>query len=233
MSPDVNMAAEMPAAGVAESADVERAGSNGSAAETSWTQPAWKLISLMLSYPDHPDFAELMSEVRDWAEELGATSLAVVANRITSTNVDDLVAEYVQRFDFQSKTCLYLTAHELGDSRKRGLALVALRRMLADAGLFEASLVEGDESELPDYLPLLFEFLAAKPADFDASDLEKRLSRVCQVIYEALPDGSVYQSVMGEALQRLPDTTLPSGGFLFAGHEKADLEELPYPLLYD
>ncbi|KPV44286.1 hypothetical protein AN477_08015 [Alicyclobacillus ferrooxydans] len=138
-----------------------------------------------------------------------------------------LEGEYTRYFDFQSSTCLYLTAHELGDSRKRGLALVALRRMLGTAGF------EEDGTELPDYLPLLFEFLAAKAPDFDTTDLEIRLARVVHVIVQALPENSVYRGALSIAASLLPDASLPEGGFVFANREAADLDELPYPLQYN
>lgn len=39
----------------------------------------------------------------------------------------ELQEHYVETFDYKDKTGLYLTAHELGDSRKRGAALIKLQ----------------------------------------------------------------------------------------------------------
>ncbi|MEJ1715085.1 hypothetical protein SMA37_26085, partial [Escherichia coli] len=52
---------------------------------------------------------------------------------------------YVTTFDWTESTGLYLTAHELGDSRDRGAALILLQHIIADAG-FELT-----DGELADY----------------------------------------------------------------------------------
>ncbi len=211
------------------------------AEEDGWTDPRWKIISTLLAYPGSAAFPRLLADAEEWVSELilsdddGTLSkrpgdlepLLTLIRRMKVCEERDLESEYTRYFDFQSSTCLYLTAHELGDSRKRGLALVALRRMLSTAGF------EEDGTELPDYLPLLFEFLAAKPADFDATDLEIRLARVIHVITETLPGDSVYREVFSIAASCLPDANLPDGGFVFANRESTDLDELPYPLQYD
>ncbi|MCL6454994.1 MAG: hypothetical protein K6T78_15405 [Alicyclobacillus sp.] len=227
-----------------------------------WTQPEWKILSILLAYPGDAAFDACLDNARTWADELCAVDLRTAAAALQAADRRSLIEAYVAHFDFQTPTCLYLTAHELGDSRRRGLALVALRRMMADAGLYEASLVDSLEytdgqpsavsmrratssgftdarppiapaAELPDYIPLLFEFLAAKPAAFDTADLEIRLARVCTAIATALPEGSLYAPVFAAALRRLPACAFPPGGPLFAHREQADLDPLPYPLWYD
>ena len=42
---------------------------------------------------------------------------------------------YVETFDYKEKTNLYLTAHELGDSRKRGAALIKLQKLICEVVL--------------------------------------------------------------------------------------------------
>lgn len=192
-----------------------------------WTQPEWKILSLLLSYPGDETYSELIEETAEWADEIGSDEMVQLVAEFRDSDVDSLVSEYVQYFDFQSNTCLYMTAHELGDSRKRGVALVALRRMLAAAGW------EQDESELPDYLPLLFEFLAAKSSEFDTKDVEIRLGRVCKVIAGKLPAETVYQKLFTAAVKRLPEVPIPENGIVFTGNETTDLDELPYPVFYE
>ena len=209
--------------------------------EGQWTNPTWKIIATLFAYPGSSEFPQLLAAAGDWVRELigsdqdGASSrpleswwsMSALIEQMKVCSQQALEGEYTRYFDFQSSTCLYLTAHELGDSRKRGLALVALRRMLGTAGF------EEDGTELPDYLPLLFEFLAAKAPDFDTTDLEIRLARVVHVIVQALPENSVYRGVLSIASSLLPDASLPEGGFVFANREAADLDELPYPLQYN
>ena len=74
---------------------------------------------------------------------------------------------YVSIFDLREATCLYLTAHELGDSTRRGNALLELRQLLFKAG------VQEETEELPDYLPLLFELIAMREGELDLTELEK------------------------------------------------------------
>ena len=65
--------------------------------------------------------------------------------------------EYVRTFDFDRRASLHLTYHTFGDRRQRGLELVKLKRRYADAGL------ELVGAELPDYLPVMLEFVALEP----------------------------------------------------------------------
>jgi nitrate reductase delta subunit len=65
--------------------------------------------------------------------------------------------EYVETFDLQKRWSLYLTFFTHGDTRKRGQALLRLKRLYRAAGF----VLEG--GELPDYLPLVLEFAALDP----------------------------------------------------------------------
>ena len=66
----------------------------------------------------------------------------------------DLQAEYVQTFDTVPENALYMTHHTFGDSRERGPALVELGMYYRKVGFAP------QEGELPDYLPLMLEFVA-------------------------------------------------------------------------
>jgi len=64
-----------------------------------------------------------------------------------------LQQDYVRTFDFQGGVPLYLTYPKFGDDRKRGQALADLKQRYRSAGFVPTS------PELPDYLPLVLEFL--------------------------------------------------------------------------
>ena len=68
-----------------------------------------------------------------------------------------LQEEYTRTFDLNPSLCLNLTFHKWGDGKKRSSALVEFKKMYRDAG-FE---VLGPE--LPDYLPIMLEFLSVCP----------------------------------------------------------------------
>ncbi|MCP2937330.1 nitrate reductase molybdenum cofactor assembly chaperone, partial [Salmonella enterica subsp. enterica serovar Typhimurium] len=67
-------------------------------------------------------------------------------------------AAYVELFDRGRSTSLHLFEHVHGDSRDRGPAMIDLAQTYEKAGLYLA------EGELPDYLPVVLEFVSTQPA---------------------------------------------------------------------
>lgn len=70
----------------------------------------------------------------------------------------ELCAQYTSTFDTRNRRCLYLTWWVDGDTRRRGLSLVRLKRIYRDFGLEFAG------EELPDFLPVALEFAAREEA---------------------------------------------------------------------
>ncbi|MFI8101944.1 nitrate reductase molybdenum cofactor assembly chaperone [Streptomyces sp. NPDC086023] len=68
-----------------------------------------------------------------------------------------MCAEYTSTFDTRNRRCLYLTWWSDGDTRRRGLSLVRIKRTYRDHGL------EFTGEELPDFLPVALEFAARRP----------------------------------------------------------------------
>jgi len=207
-------------------------------AEADTRRAIFVATSRLLAYPDRalwallPDIIAYLCELpaSDAATTDALAGLVSVAERLRAADVTDLEARYVATFDFQEPASLYLTAHELGDSRRRGLALIELRAQLRAAGFEET----GDE--LPDYLPLLLEFLAHAPADtpVDAIHaLEQRLTAVCARIQERLDANSPYLGVFVALLKTLPEPAEADPERRFTRREQADTGEMPYPLHYD
>jgi nitrate reductase molybdenum cofactor assembly chaperone NarJ/NarW len=121
----------------------------------------YKLCSLLLLYPD----AELLGaagELRAAVAELPRSRAADVLDEFldwwSSSDPLELAEHYVETFDLDKRSGLYLTFYGKGDKRERGQALVRLKRMYRASGLP----LEG--TELPDYLPVMLEFAAAAPA---------------------------------------------------------------------
>ncbi len=192
----------------------------------------------LLAYPDRALWA-LLPEIEAYLRELPAsasvTALATVAERLRKTDPAELEARYVATFDFNESAALYLTAHELGDSRRRGQALVELRALLRTAGFEETT------GELPDFLPLLLEFLAHAPRvtestliPIDALDaLERRLAAVCERICTQLTADNLYLDVFVALRGVLPEPAEANPERLFPQREPADTGKMPYPLRYD
>lgn len=134
---------------------------------------------------------------------------------------------YVQTFDLQANAGLYLTAHELGDSHKRGAALIKLQKMVNEAGF------ERVEGELADYIPMLFEFLTVSPDTKEKERLRKRLSAACYRIFKHIDADNPYYGILQVLMTYV--FAKPSAAELRKlenGREEADLEELPYPIMY-
>jgi len=133
---------------------------------------AYKLASVLLQYPT----AALFDGLGDLDAFAGTTSprpardaFARFLAWLRATPPADVAQHYVQTFDLphspggrggssprrqQSRSALYLTYYRYGDTRKRGLAMVAFKTAYRDAGFVPT------EAELPDYLPMVLEFAA-------------------------------------------------------------------------
>src|SRR5690625_4443961 len=135
---------------------------------------------------------------------------------------------YVFTFDLKSKQCLYLTAHELGDSTKRGAALIKLQKIVNQAGF------EREVGELADYIPMLFEFLAVVPGVTpDIERLSQRLGVAIYRILENIDKENPYTAILTLLMDYIfPVPTQEQIEKLEFDREEADLEELPYPIMY-
>lgn len=201
----------------------------------------------LLAYPDRA-LCELLPEIEAYLRQSpasdSATLLAGVARRLRQSESAEREARYVATFDFDEAAALYLTAHELGDSRRRGRAMVELRALLRALGF------EQTTRELPDYLPLLLEFLAhvppeatpeasaqsaesAESAESPVETLERRVAAVCERIAAHLAADNLYRDVFVALCQILPPPAEANPERRFTEREQADTGEMPYPLQYD
>jgi nitrate reductase molybdenum cofactor assembly chaperone NarJ/NarW len=121
----------------------------------------YKLCSLLLLYPDAELLGaagELRAAVAELPRSRAAAALGEFLDWWSSSDPLELAEHYVETFDLDKRSGLYLTFYGKGDKRERGQALVRLKRMYRASGLP----LEG--TELPDYLPVMLEFAAAAPA---------------------------------------------------------------------
>jgi nitrate reductase molybdenum cofactor assembly chaperone NarJ/NarW len=168
---------------------------------------AWQAASLLLGYPDdelRSQLAVLAVAVRDLPAPLGAPLQRFIQHAQDSSPLD-LEAHFVETFDHRRRCCLYLTYYAHGDTRKRGMALLAFKNAFRTAGL------ELRSDELPDHLAVVLEFGAtADPAAGRQLLLDHRAG--VELLRLALEDaGSPYVDVL-----RAVTATLPS----LAGNER-------------
>lgn len=117
-------------------------------------QIPYKLLSVLLRYPD----LRLVQSREELAEAAaGNAPLERFVAYLRAKTQSELEQAYVETFDLRRRASLYLSYYVHGDTRKRGMALLRLKRLYAAAGL---ELMSG---ELPDYLPLVLEFAALAP----------------------------------------------------------------------
>ncbi|WP_043766090.1 nitrate reductase molybdenum cofactor assembly chaperone [Algiphilus aromaticivorans] len=122
------------------------------------------VLSRLMGYPDEA-VAAGVAEMRAVLDEEGVlpaqarAGVEAVLQRLETTPLLDLQEEYVATFDRGRALSLHLFEHVHGESRDRGQAMVELMQHYAAHGL------ELGARELPDYLPLMLEFLSTQPPE--------------------------------------------------------------------
>jgi nitrate reductase delta subunit len=119
-----------------------------------------KLISCLLQFPDE-SLLKWLPELRQVLNEVESVSARNRYNKILSyfeqTSLIQLQEKYTETFDLNSSNCMNLTYHRWGDTEKRGPALAHLEEIYLKSGFERIS------SELPDFLPLILEFISERP----------------------------------------------------------------------
>lgn len=121
----------------------------------------FKSFSVLLSYPTEkmrealPEIAEVVRTSRLVAPRERDALFALIGD---IGRGDQLAAEerYVDLFDRGRALSLHLFEHLHGESRDRGSAMVELKQLYAAAGY------DLTASELPDYLPVVLEYLSLR-----------------------------------------------------------------------
>ena len=174
------------------------------AEETAGRALTLRLVSLLLQYPDSELAAarpELTTVVAALPTTPGAEHLARFTEWFAAQDPEALERHYVEMFDLRRKSSLYLTYYLHGDTRRRGMALLALAQRYRAAGW------DTDGGELPDHLPVVLEFAALAGPRTGESPLRQH-RRGLQLIHRALADAdSPYHHVVAALLTLLPPPT--------------------------
>ncbi|MCC2317220.1 nitrate reductase molybdenum cofactor assembly chaperone [Cellulomonas chengniuliangii] len=161
---------------------------------------AHRLAALLLDYPDD-ELLRRLPAVRAAAAtlpEVVRDHLLGVVDHLAATPPQEAGAGYVETFDLRRRACLYLTYYAHGDTRQRGVALLAFKQAYRAAGLLLR------EDELPDHLCVVLEFSATQDlAAGTALLLEHRAG--LEVLRLALQDaGSPYAGAVAAVCATLP-----------------------------
>ena len=116
-----------------------------------------KVLSALLQYPDD-ELLLLLQELREAVAEIPQKDYrekcVKFLDYLDNNSLIRLQEEYSATFDLNPATSLNLTYHKWGDARERGSALSDLNYLYHKAGY------DSSDDDLPDYLPLILEFLS-------------------------------------------------------------------------
>ncbi|PKL96838.1 MAG: nitrate reductase molybdenum cofactor assembly chaperone [Gammaproteobacteria bacterium HGW-Gammaproteobacteria-8] len=158
-----------------------------------------RVLSRLMSYPT----PELQSAVPEMGDVLRretllpaehAAAVQAFARELAQRPLTAVQEEYVALFDRGRALSLHLFEHVHGESRDRGQAMVDLLELYRSGGL------ELDARELPDYLPLMLEYLSTRPRSEAAELLGDAMPVIVLLAARLRQRGSGY-AVMLEALQ--------------------------------
>ena len=158
----------------------------------------FKALGALLTYPT-PELqaaAVEIGEVIDAEQRLSDKEKAALHKLLEELSVGDVLdlqERYVALFDRGRVTSLNLFEHVHGESRERGPAMVDLMQVYGRAGFQLAS------NELPDYLPLMLEFLSHQPFA-QADDMLSDCAHIVRGLGEALRDRSSHYDAVPVAL---------------------------------
>ena len=148
-----------------------------------------KLISHLLQYPDDsllgwlPAYREVLNEIENVSTRNRYDRILAYFEQ---TSLIQLQQKYTETFDLNPSNCMNLTYHRWGDTEKRGPALAYLEEIYLKSGF------ERINSELPDFLPLILEFISERP-DVANSEIIPLYGTVVKKLVERLErEGNPY-----------------------------------------
>jgi nitrate reductase molybdenum cofactor assembly chaperone NarJ/NarW len=155
----------------------------------------WALLSYLLRYPED-GLQAARDEVANLRPGKVRTALEQFLDGLPDTRT--LQSAYVDTFDLRRRVTLHLTYYEHGDTRRRGAALLRLKRLYREAGL------EFESGELPDHLAVMLAFAALAPEGFGEVLLAEHLPQI-ELLRAGLREAaSPYAHVLDAVAASLP-----------------------------
>ncbi|WP_379134139.1 nitrate reductase molybdenum cofactor assembly chaperone [Paenibacillus sp. sgz500958] len=118
-------------------------------------KPSFGYYALQLMYPEKLDFHPAFLEEAFEIGHPGNVHVHTFWLQMQNYSLDEIQEMYASTFDFQKDCALYMTYFKFEDAKERGQMLAKLKLLYEMYGL------EMPEGELPDFLPLMCEFLYA------------------------------------------------------------------------
>ena len=188
----------------------------------------WKAAAVLLSYPDQRQRSSL-DVVRTALADVGADTaeLSALIDELLAADAR-IEAEYVQEFDLSRRHSLHLTYWTDGDTRRRGDALSLFKEAYRSLG------AEFDQTELPDYLPMVLEFGAVVSPGYGYHLLQRYRPSLELLRLALVEDGLRWAPVVALVCSTLPGASpeTRADAMALAGLNSAQPEQVgldPYP----
>ncbi len=157
----------------------------------------YKLLSVLLEYPAR-ELIEHLGEIEEALPGLEAAAredreaLQAFLHWARGLPATELQAHYVKTFDLTPDNALYLTHHLFEEQdRARGPALVRLAEYFTEQGYAI------EKGELPDYFPLILEYVSILPDGASARHFLEQTAEVAGLIAKNLTAmGSPYAALL-------------------------------------
>jgi nitrate reductase delta subunit len=156
---------------------------------------SFRVLAHLLAYPQ-ADLLEHMGELKTAISDEGflkgkaLKNLLSFMDELSASELLEAQEQYVELFDRGRAHCLHLFEHVHGESRFRGQAMIDLAERYASKGLAIGT------GELPDYLPLMLEFVSVTGADEGLELLEQAAPVIATIGEKLKRQKSGYASVM-------------------------------------
>lgn len=163
----------------------------------------WQAASLLLAYPDE-QLHQRLDTVTALLDHAGASAAELLRRTVTALRAADPMAaatDYVETFDMSRRSTMFLTYWTGGDTRNRGMQMLAFATAYREAG------AEPPAGEAPDYLPVVLEFAAMVDPEGGRRLLLAHRAPI-DVLHRALTDvGSPYAYTVAAVCETLPAAT--------------------------
>lgn len=163
----------------------------------------WQAASLLLTYPDE-QLQQRLDTVEALLAHADAAPAGLLARTVAALRASDPMAaavDYVETFDMRRRSTMFLTYWTGGDTRNRGMQMLAFATAYREAG------AEPPAGEAPDHLPVVLEFAAqVDPQGGRRLLLAHRVP--IDVLHKSLTDaGSPYAHTIAAICHTLPAAT--------------------------
>lgn len=187
-----------------------------------YSPDSMQLISILLSYPDKTLFShldEIISRADQVCPDKIRSAIQTFIHDYKAQGLVKIQERYTALFDMEPSTTLNITYHAHGDNEKRAAALVQLEQSYARAGW------ERSSGELPDYLPMMLEFLAISPLPEHTAPVWLGLKDMEPLVKRLEKSAPLYGALLKPIITMAIENSPPKENALSPTTNKAEVEQ--------